>query len=179
MAIVLSIEFVANYDPQVTGGIIYVYERINLTEMKLPLLLKKIEQMLLFLFIVTVFYFSWLPNPDFRTESYLPLWLNEWSNYYYNVRTAVPFVAIGFLLEMVTYKNISIENSKSRVGLFIQNISIATTIVCIAEGGQFLIHSRSPDFMDVFFGIVGSTIGSLGYHTIQLFMNFKSIQNEK
>jgi glycopeptide antibiotics resistance protein len=143
--------------------------------MKIPMLLKKTVVLLLSLFIGAVFYFSWLPNPDFRTESYLPLWLSECSNYYYNLRTAIPFVASGFLIEVVTCKNSSIENSKSRVGLFIQNISIATTIVCTAEGGQFLIHSRSPDFMDVFFGIVGSTIGSLGYHTIQIFMNFKCI----
>jgi glycopeptide antibiotics resistance protein len=135
--------------------------------------------MLLFLFIVTVFYFSWLPNPDFRTESYLPLWLIEWSNYYYNARTAIPFVAIGFLFEMGTYKNSSIENRKSRVYLFIQNISIAMTIACIAEGGQFFIHNRNPDFMDVFFGIAGSAIGSLGYYTVQAFINFKSIPNEE
>jgi glycopeptide antibiotics resistance protein len=147
--------------------------------MKLPILLKKIVQLLLLFFIGTVFYFSWLPSPDFRTESYLPLWLSEWSNYYYNLRTAIPFVAIGFLLEVVTHKKNLIENSKSRVGLFIQNMSISTTIVCIAEGGQFLIHNRSPDFMDVLFGILGSAIGSLGYYTIQTLLNFKSIPNEE
>jgi glycopeptide antibiotics resistance protein len=143
--------------------------------MKLPILLKKIVQLLLLFFIGTVFYFSWLPSPDFRTESYLPLWLSEWSNYYYNLRTAIPFVAIGFLLEVVANKKNPIEKSKSRVGLFIQNMSISTTIVCIAEGGQFLIHNRSPDIMDVFFGILGSAIGSLGYYTIQTLLNFKSI----
>jgi glycopeptide antibiotics resistance protein len=147
--------------------------------MKLPILLKKIVQLLLLFFIGTVFYFSWLPSPDFRTESYLPLWLSEWSNYYYNLRTAIPFVAIGFLLEVVTHKKNLIENSKSRVGLFIQNMSISTTIVCIAEGGQFLIHNRSPDIMDVLFGILGSAIGSLGYYTIQTLLNFKSIPNEE
>jgi glycopeptide antibiotics resistance protein len=147
--------------------------------MKLPFLLKRIVQLLLLFFIGTVFYFSWLPSPDFRTESYLPFWLSDWSNYYYNFRTAIPFVAIGFLLEVVTHKNNPIENSKSRIGLFIQNIRISATIVCIAEGGQFLIQNRIPDFMDVFFGILGSAIGSLGYYTIQTFMNFKSKQNEK
>lgn len=143
--------------------------------MKLPILLKKIVQLLLFFFIGTVFYFSWLPSPDFRTESYLPLWLSEWSNYYYNLRTAIPFVAIGFLLEVVTHKKNPIEKSKSRVSLFIQNMSISTTIVCIAEGGQFLLHNRSPDIMDVFFGILGSAIGSLKYYSIQTLLNFKSI----
>lgn len=143
--------------------------------MKLPILLKKIVQLLLFFFIGTVFYFSWLPSPDFRTESYLPLWLSEWSNYYYNLRTAIPFVAIGFLLEVVTHKKNPIEKSKSRVSLFIQNMSISTTIVCIAEGGQFLLHNRSPDIMDVFYGILGSAIGSLKYYSIQTLLNFKSI----
>jgi hypothetical protein len=103
--------------------------------MKMRMLFIKIVKLLLSLFIGAVFYFSWLPSPDLRTESFLPLWLSEWSNYYYNLRTAIPFVAIGFLIEVVMYKNSSIENRKTRVGLFTQNISVATTVVCIAEGG--------------------------------------------
>jgi hypothetical protein len=97
--------------------------------MKMRMLFIKIVKLLLSLFIGAVFYFSWLPSPDLRTESFLPLWLSEWSNYYYNLRTAIPFVAIGFLLEMVSHKKSQIENRKTRISLFIQNISIATTIV--------------------------------------------------
>jgi hypothetical protein len=97
--------------------------------MKMRMLFIKIVKLLLSLFIGAVFYFSWLPSPDLRTESFLPLWLSEWSNYYYNLRTAIPFVAIGFLIEVVRHKKSQIENRKTRISLFIKNISIATTIV--------------------------------------------------
>jgi glycopeptide antibiotics resistance protein len=126
-----------------------------------------------------VFYFSWLPKPDLCTETYLPSWLRNWSNYYYNLRTAVPFVAIGFLLEVARGRNSRTGTSTKRYRLFFQNTGIAAVVVCIAEGGQFLLKNRSPDWMDVFFGIVGNVIGSLLYYILQILMKFKSIQNEK
>jgi glycopeptide antibiotics resistance protein len=123
--------------------------------------------------ISTVFYFSWLPNSDLGTETYLPSWLRDWSNYYYNLRTAVAFVAIGFLLEMASRIKNPTASLKKNPWLFIQNISISAAVVCIAEGGQFFIQNRSPDGMDVFFGILGSGIGSLGYCIIELLTKFK------
>ena len=129
--------------------------------------------------ISAVFYFSWLPNPDLGTETYLPSWLREWSNYYYNLRTAVPFIAIGFLLEMATRIKDPITPFRKIRPLFIQNISISVAVVCIAEGGQFLIQNRNPDSMDVLFGILGSGIGSLGYYILGLLKKFKRIQNEE
>lgn len=129
--------------------------------------------------IGAVFYFSWLPNPDLGTETYLPYWLCDWSNYYYNLRTAVPFVAIGFLSETASRIKNPITSLKKNRPLFIQNISISAAVVCFAEGGQFLIQNRNPDFLDVFFGILGSGIGSLGYYVLQLLKKIKRIQNEE
>jgi glycopeptide antibiotics resistance protein len=123
--------------------------------------------------ISTVFYFSWLPSPDLGTETYIPSWLCDWSNYYYNLRTAVPFVAIGFLLEMASRIKNPISPFSNSPPFFIQNISISAAVVCIAEGGQFFIQNRNPDGMDVFFGILGSGIGSLGYCIIELLTTFK------
>lgn len=127
--------------------------------------------------IGVVFYFSWLPSPDFGTETYLPSWLRNWSNYYYNLRTAVPFVVLGLLLEMVSRIKDPITHFERNRQLFIQNMSVSAVVVCIAEGGQFLIQNRSPDFMDVLFGILGSGIGSLGYHTIKYLTNTKNRSN--
>jgi hypothetical protein len=123
--------------------------------------------------ISVVFYFSWLTSPDLGTETYLPSWLHEWSNYYYNLRTAVLFVAIGFLLEMASRIKNPTASLKKNPRLFIQNSSISAAAVCIAEGGQFFIQNRSPDGMDVFFGIQGRGIGSLGYCIIELLTKFK------
>jgi hypothetical protein len=48
---------------------------------------------------LVIFYFSWIPDSNLKSESYLPLWILNWSNYYFNLRTAVPFVVFGFLLD--------------------------------------------------------------------------------
>jgi len=140
---------------------------------------KKIVLLLLLFVIGAVFYFSWLPNPSLESESYLPKWLLNWSNYYYNLRTAVPFVAVGFLLEAYTHHVKSNKTNHNENSNFIQNIGIATIIVCIAEGGQFLMQKRNPDLMDVFFGILGSIMGGLAYYLVNVMMNSKRLKNAK
>ncbi|MFV5693054.1 hypothetical protein ACM55K_13590 [Flavobacterium sp. LT1R49] len=140
---------------------------------------KKIVLFLLFFVIATVFYFSWLSDPSLESETYLPKWLLNWSNDYYNLRTAIPFVVVGFLLEAYTEHIRSNPINHNKNSNFMQNIGIATIIVCIAEGGQFLIQKRNPDLMDVFFGILGSFIGGLGYYLVSIVMNFKRLRNAK
>lgn len=133
----------------------------------------KAVQLLLFLLIVVVFYFSWLPDPSFINENYLPKWIINWSNQNYNLRTAVPFLAVGFLLEAYGDDKNSNEAYNCKKINIIQNIVISAIIVCIAEGGQFLIQKRSPDFTDVFYGITGSIIGSLSYYVLKKLKNAK------
>ncbi|PBJ08978.1 VanZ family protein [Flavobacterium sp. ACN6] len=133
----------------------------------------KIVLLLLFLVIVAVFYFSWLSDPGFAGETYLPRWLLNWSNQYYNLRTAVPFLALGFLLEVYTEHSSLDELNNNKKLNFIQNIVFAAIIVCIAEGGQFVIQRRSPDLADVFYGITGSIAGALGYNLLKKLKNAK------
>ena len=103
-------------------------------------------------------------------ESYLPMWLLNWSNKYYNLRTAIPFLALGFLLEIYTEYNGFNNNKKLN---FKQNIVFAAIIVCVAEGGQFIIQRRNPDLMDVFYGIAGSIIGAVSYNLLKKLRNAK------
>jgi glycopeptide antibiotics resistance protein len=121
------------------------------------------KKTILFIFVVIgIFYLSWLPDPTLRNETYFPKWLLDWSNHYYNLRTAIPFLAVGFLLAANKQQNISKEINNNNN--FIQIIGIATIIVCIAEIGQFLITERNPDLMDVFYGILGSMIGAYSFN---------------
>lgn len=131
---------------------------------------RRIVQVLLLLVVGAVFYYSWLPDPNMRSESYLPGWLSRWSNRNYNFRTAVPFVALGFLLEFYSYKNGKWMDLQHRLIGFCKNMVLALIVVLVAEGGQFLLKSRSPDVMDVYYGILGSTAGALLF---QLFNKLK------
>jgi glycopeptide antibiotics resistance protein len=139
------------------------------------------NRLLIFLifFIATVFYYSWIPDSSFNKETYLPLWLLDWSNHHYNLRTAIPFLAIGFLLEAYMQNISSIEIRKNMNLSLIQNTAIATIIICLAEGGQFLIQKRNPDLSDVFYGILGSLIGGLGYYFFNKVYSYKIVRNAK
>ena len=123
--------------------------------------MSKKRVLFIFVFVIAaVFYFSWLPDPRFKNATYLPSWLLKWSDHYYNLRTAVPFLAVGFLLEAYSRQKSSNEINYSKNLNFIKNLGIATIIIFIAEGAQFLIRKRNPDLMDVFYGILGSLIGA-------------------
>jgi glycopeptide antibiotics resistance protein len=120
--------------------------------------------LLFILTIASIFYFSWIPDSNLKSESYLPLWLLNWANSYFNLRTAVPFVALGFLLDACNSKKSSNKKRKSRAGVWFSNSVIALFVVCLAEGGQFFILNRHPDVADVLFGFLGSQLGFLLYH---------------
>lgn len=44
-----------------------------------------------------IFYLSWLPSGKLGKETMLPNWLLAWSNTYFNLRTALPFIGLGIL----------------------------------------------------------------------------------
>ncbi|WP_264565350.1 VanZ family protein [Flavobacterium sp. N3904] len=138
---------------------------------------KKIILVSLIFVVVGVFYFSWLSDPSLESETYLPQWLLNWSNEYYNLRTAIPFVALGFLLEAYTNRKKSYDTNPNRNLSFMQNLGISAVIAFIAEGGQFLIKSRNPDVMDIYFAIVGGLLGGLGYNLLSILVNFKRVRN--
>lgn len=122
--------------------------------------LQKLLQITTLLIVTGIFYYSWLPNPSLSTETYLPVWLRNWGNVYYNLRTAVPFVALGWVLEMRSHLQKQPKKNSWRF-----NTLFATAIVGIAEAGQFFIHQRHPDLQDILFGIVGTLSGIAFYHS--------------
>ena len=127
--------------------------------------------------VAAIFYYSWLPNPRLETETYLPLWLRNWSNTYFNLRTAIPFMPLGYLLSAWTSVSSSLFSVKWRFPLWINNTLIATIIICLVEGGQFFIKNRSPDCLDLVFGILGSTCGTIIHYCIKNFTNLFFIKH--
>lgn len=127
---------------------------------------KGIVVLFIILILLLIFYYSWLPDSGLKTETYLPKWLLKWSNHYFNLRTAIPFVPFGFLLEVLTNtsKKKSLSNQSCIAPFRVQNICIAALVVCTAEGGQFFVSNRNPDILDVIFGVLGSILGGIIYY---------------
>ena len=111
--------------------------------------MKIIKGIIAILFILIIFYLSWLRNPNFERIGFIPKWLNDWSNIHGQLRTAVPFIPLGFLLN--TYKKKWI--------ISLTGLLICFLVVCIAEIGQFFIITRVTDTVDIFFGVVGALFG--------------------
>ena len=106
----------------------------------------------LYFCIFCVFYFSWLPDPSFSNQTYMPLWLVQWSDEYGRLRTAIPFIAIGFIFQYLF-------NPAKFFTLL--GFLLSLLIVLIAEGIQFLLPNRHPDFFDVLYAGLGSMVGML------------------
>jgi len=122
--------------------------------------------------LFSIFYFSWTSDPSFKSETYLPIWVIHWSNENYNLRTAVPFVFFGFLLEKLSFLIIKVNSKKTTFSIRKLNFCLAFLVVFVAEIGQFFC-ARQPDVLDVMYGLLGSFIGGLVYYLfrklIQLF----------
>jgi glycopeptide antibiotics resistance protein len=119
---------------------------------------------LLFFVLTTllILYLSWIPDSELKSEVYIPLWLRNWSNTHYNLRTGIPFVGFGFFLAVWFSKQSEFQKTISRL-IWLRYSFIAFGVACLAEGGQFFIMNRYPDIVDVFYGVVGSQLGFLFY----------------
>lgn len=120
---------------------------------------RSINAVLFLICTALIFYFSWLPSSNLKTETYLPQIIIDWTSEYLNLRTAVPFLVLGYLCEVRQ----EVRDYKAIKYFFVrpQTIIICTVVVCLAEAGQFFISDRHPDFMDIFFGIAGGTCGGI------------------
>ena len=132
--------------------------------------MKVISILILVYCIVCVFYFSWLPNPSFENQSYLPRWLVHWADVYVQLRTAIPFLPIGFLCQYL-FKPFSFFTFKG--------FWLALIVLALAEAGQFFLPYRHPDWMDVFFGMAGVLVGMFGYYMFSNVFRRKKVNDGK
>lgn len=122
---------------------------------------------------------SWLPNGNLGKETHLPLWLLNWSNTHFNLRTAIPFIALSFLLQAWFTMDTNKSIKKTKTPFWMWNLSLGIVLVCLAEFGQFFRSHRHPDFADVMYGVLGSFSGVLLYYFVQLLIQLIFIKNEK
>jgi glycopeptide antibiotics resistance protein len=93
---------------------------------------------------------SWLPNPNIGSLPIFPKGIGKWINHYGNLRTAVPFFLIAFLLEFSLE-----ENSNYRKWILPGSLFLVT----LAEAGQLVLPRRHFDVWDIFWGMAGAFVG--------------------
>ena len=113
---------------------------------------KSMRWLLWFIFLLlcfTIFYYSWLPQPSFKSESYMPNWLVKWTDEYGTLRTGVPFLFLGANAVLLKIKRLS--NFIIFTGLFV--------LLFIAELGQLFLPNRHFDVWDIIVGSISIWIG--------------------
>jgi len=119
---------------------------------------------LILLGTISVMYFSWLADPDIGKQSYFPGWLGQWTNKNGNLRTAVPFLFLGTLLE---YEFVKHDDPRKMRRILLASLVV---IVVIAELGQLFLAKRHFDPLDIMWGFLGSVTGMFaGYTAKRLF----------
>ncbi len=109
------------------------------------------------LLVSSIFILSWLPRPQLLSYPIVGLFFGDWLDHpdYYSIRTAVPFIPLGFFLfTMLGYSN----RMKYRL---MHSISLSVVVVLLAELGQLLRPGRYFDWHDIIWGFYGAVFGSL------------------
>jgi hypothetical protein len=99
--------------------------------------------------VFSVLYYSWLPNPSFKTETYLPNSIIQWTEEHGILRTGVPFVVLSINFILLNLKRITP----------IKILLILFTLLLVAEIGQLFLKYRHFDFMDIWAGIIAILCG--------------------
>jgi hypothetical protein len=47
--------------------------------------------------LLSIFYFSWIPDPALERVHWLPRWIARWADHFDRLRTGVPFLFLGLL----------------------------------------------------------------------------------
>ncbi|NML66600.1 VanZ family protein [Hymenobacter sp. RP-2-7] len=102
-----------------------------------------------------VLYLSWQSHPKMATDWFIPAWVASWADKQQNdtLRTAVPFVALGWLLGGW----LAFKNSPWRQWLLAWAGLVA--LVSTAEVGQLFRADRSFDLKDIGWGAAGALLG--------------------
>lgn len=104
-----------------------------------------------------IFYLSWVNNPDLAHVWFIPKWLGKWTDTrsHQNIRTAVPFVFLGLIIEFFDY-----PKRFSAVRWTVWWL-VLVGVVVIAELGQLLRPFRTFSWSDIGWGAVGAFVGLL------------------
>lgn len=145
----------------------------NLLSTHLPARMR-ILYLFLFLGVAFVLYLSWQPHYDFRHLWFMPAWLTRWTDNHANgnIRTAVPFVFMGFAGGILPT-----SHPRPFYRWFIIWL-ILVGVVVVAEAGQLLIPTRFFSFEDIGWGAVGAFVGLFFGVIVRLLLNKTHLFNK-
>ena len=105
------------------------------------------------LVIATIGYLSWRPSPMMEEIPWIPSFLGIWADEFVRARTAVPFVALGFLngLTQVVRKAGIIDFARSALAYL--------GLAVVVELVQVFIPSRHCDVQDMLWAVLGTMLG--------------------
>lgn len=105
------------------------------------------------LLILVVGYLSWRPSPMMEEIPWIPSFLGIWADEFVRARTAVPFVALGFLngLTQVVRKAGIVDFARSALAYL--------GLAVVVELVQVFIPSRHCDVQDMLWAVLGTMLG--------------------
>jgi hypothetical protein len=97
---------------------------------------------------------SWAPDSRMTALRWIPSWLANWADRDPNLRTAIPFIPLAFLL----VRGFAMSNLKRPLAW-----AVGVSGVCLAfsELGQVFLPLRTADLMDLLWGGVGILLGAV------------------
>ncbi len=104
------------------------------------------------LLIVLIFIASWAPDSRMAAQPWVPGWLAKWADRSPNIRTAVPFIPLAFLLTWgFKWRGIKYP-------------ALGSLLMCgaclgLAELGQLFLPARTADVADLWWGAAGIAAG--------------------
>ena len=104
--------------------------------------------------IVMVLRLSWAPASQMSLVAWVPGWIGELADQDPNMRTAVPFIPLAFLL------GYSMSGLEGKHGLVLSGL-LCLACLLIAELGQVFLPDRTADWEDLLWGSFGILVGTL------------------
>ncbi len=97
-------------------------------------------------------FLAWRPSPFLTEVGFIPHEFARWADARYNLRTAIPFLGLGFIAGVL-----SGGRWKPAAWLLLALFLFSGLL----ELGQLFISSRHPNWEDVMYGCAGAAIGGL------------------
>lgn len=105
--------------------------------------------------LLSIFYFSWIPDPALQKVSWLPGNLSAWADRNSTLRTGVPFIILGAVEGIWLLKTCRPWRDWGCMAASLAGV------VILAETGQLFIPRRVFDWRDLAWGTAASVLGLL------------------